>query len=585
MTNFFSKYKVIFETFIMTIAFYLLINLSKTNIDNIYYLVFMPVMASVAAVFYFGNKYNSFSKILSYLLAFILSAITLTSLSFSVYGDSRILGFNWIQTIFILFSFTIFFDMCFRLILALAQKLSTYLGKEEPIRWKTSFIIILILWLVYLVPFLPGNTAGDGNYQLKQFFHYVPMTNHHPFLSTLFEGGIMYIGHVSGSDNLGLFFYVSLQALICCLIYSYSISKLSLLGFSEKIGYILSIIVGILPYWSLLSETLHKDALFIAFFAWFTTECIIISCNILSKGKLTKREIVILTISALLVSFWRNNGFFLVAPTILLFLLIDKGRYWKLFLISFLVVSLTYIGFSKAILPTIGVQPSEKRETYSLPVQQTARYLRDHPKDVTTHEKKVLNATFTFNNYKELSKLYNPNLADPVKNNMKDNFNVIAYLKVWLSMGIRHPKSYIEATYAGTYLYYTPWYKGQNFIWCGTMSEFEFPKFLNLHYLISSKIRDNFRKALTSVMNIPIFNILTNDALCIWFCILIFAYLWKSFGFSYTIPLFPVLINLLVCIASPVNGLNRYSGCALFATYMLIMYFLFILKFKGDKSE
>ena len=578
-----SKYKIVFETVIAIIAFYLLINLSKTNVDNIYYLVFMPIMAFVATVFYFGNKYHNFNKIISYILALILASITMTSLSFSVYGDSRILGFNWIQTIFILFSLTILFDKCFQLLIALTLKLSTYVGKGKPISWKASFLIIFVLWLVYLIPFLPGNTAGDGNFQLAQFFRHAPMTNHHPFFTTIFEGGIVYIGHSLGSDNLGLFLYVFVQLLICCAIYSYSIYKISLLGFSKKVGYCLSIIVGILPYWSFLSETLHKDALFIAFFAWFTTECTIISCDIFNKNRISKKEIAILTIAALLVSLWRNNGFFLVVPSIFLFVFTNKRKNWKPFLISLLTVSFIYIGFSKAILPVIGVQSTEKRETYSLPVQQTARYLRDHPNDVTTNEQKVLKSTF--NNYKNLSKLYNPNIADPVKFNMKDNFNTGAYLKVWLSMGLRHPKTYLEAAYAGTYLYYSPWYKGQNFIWCGTMSGFEFPKYLNLHYLTSTKIRDSFQNILRLIMNIPVFNILTNDALSIWFCILMFAYLWKRNGFLFTIPIFPVLINLSVCIASPVNGMVRYSGCALFATYTLIMYFMFILKFKGDKSE
>ena len=439
---------------------------------------------------------------------------------------------------------------------------------------------------VYLIPFLPGNTAGDGNFQLAQFFRHAPMTNHHPFFYNYFEGGIVYIGHSLGSDNLAYSYMYLTKHLIAggnTLYQIYQIFAAILLLFYKK-----SRILAFHYRWYssilvLLSETLHKDALFIAFFAWFTTECIVISCDIFNKNRINKKEIAILTIAALLVSLWRNNGFFLVVPSIFLFIFTNKRKNWKPFLISLLTVSFIYIGFTKAILPVIGVQSTEKREAYSLPVQQTARYLKDYPEDVTPNEQKVLKSTF--NNYKNLSKLYNPNIADPVKFNMKDNFNTGAYLKAWLSMGLRHPKVYLEAAYAGTYFYYSPWYKGQNFIWCGTMSGFEFPKFLNLHYLTSAKIRDSFLNTLTSIMNVPVFNILTSDALCIWFCILMFAYLWKRNGFLFTIPIFPVLINLLVCIASPINGMVRYSGCALFTTYTLIMYFIFILKFKGDKSE
>ena len=66
-------------------------------------------------------------------------------------SGSRILSFNWMQTIFILFSLTILFDKCFQLLITLALKLSTYVGKgndfmEDLIpyylcrQWKLKYI-------------------------------------------------------------------------------------------------------------------------------------------------------------------------------------------------------------------------------------------------------------------------------------------------------------------------------------------------------------------------------------------------------------------------------------------------------------
>lgn len=60
-------------------------------------------------------------------------------------------------------------------------------------------------WLLYLFPFLPGNVAGDGNFQLLQFYGAIPMNNHQPILSTIFEGEVFNLGRYLGGDNFGVF--------------------------------------------------------------------------------------------------------------------------------------------------------------------------------------------------------------------------------------------------------------------------------------------------------------------------------------------------------------------------------------------
>lgn len=296
---------------------------------------------------------------------------------------------------------------------------------EKGISWKKSFFIIILGWVIYLLPFLPGNVAGDGNFQLIEYFGHAAMTNHHPFLSTMLEGGILNLGKHILNDNFGLFLYVIIQLLICCLIYSYCIFKVSTLGINKKIGIYFSIFIGFAPYWSFVSETLHKDGLFIAFFALFITSLVMMSVNLFIRKRLIKKQLILLTVSALLVCFWRNDGIYMVIPSIICLIFVNKRKYWKTFTCSLLVLLSVYVAFNKVLLPALDVAPTEKREMLSLPVQQTSRYIKYYPNEITKNQRQVLKETF--NNSTKLGELYNPNNADPTKFNLKDQFNVKIY--------------------------------------------------------------------------------------------------------------------------------------------------------------
>ena len=81
----------------------------------------------------------------------------------------------------------------------------------------------------------------------------------------------------------------------------------------------------------------------------------------------------------------------------------------------------------------------------SVPFQQTARYLREYPDDVTASEKKAINRIL---DYDVLAEKYNPELSDPVKitfrfrdddNDPKLDGYMNDYFKAWFAMFRRHP--------------------------------------------------------------------------------------------------------------------------------------------------
>lgn len=565
-----------FKFLIIMTGISLLFDFQKINLNSMYLLVYIPIMIAVYLLLNIPLKTVFLNKNISYILSVILSLVTIGNACGKLGIQFELI--NVCKLIVIIVGFTILFEKTFQLLIQFSIE-KNLITDEKGISWKKSFFIIVLGWVIYLLPFLPGNVAGDGNFQLIEYFGHAAMTNHHPFLSTMLEGGILNLGKHILNDNFGLFLYVIIQLLICCLIYSYCIFKVSTLGINKKIGIYFSIFIGFAPYWSFVSETLHKDGLFIAFFALFITSLVMMSVNLFIRKRLIKKQLILLTVSALLVCFWRNDGIYMVIPSIICLIFVNKRKYWKTFTCSLLVLLSVYVGFNKVLLPALDVAPTEKREMLSLPVQQTSRYIKYYPNEITKNQRQVLKETF--NNSTKLGNLYNPNNADPTKFNLKDQFNVKKYINIWIEMGLRHPLVYLAATFEGTNAYYTPWLLAQNFTWCGAISDWSKPNFLDLHYITPKRLRSSFIGFVNGIASLPFINMFLNDSLAIWLGILMAAFMWRKFGFKYLIPIIPIFMNLLICIASPVNGLIRYSGCVVFAIYILLTYYFYVLKFRN----
>lgn len=75
----------------------------------------------------------------------------------------------------------------------------------------------------------------------------------------------------------------------------------------------------------------------------------------------------------------------------------------------------------------------------------TARWGKDHPGEATEKEKNIV-SQFNIFTYDEMTKNYEPFLTDKASMyKLGDASLRNDYFKVWLSQGLKHPKSYIDA--------------------------------------------------------------------------------------------------------------------------------------------
>ena len=207
----------------------------------------------------------------------------------------------------------------------------------------------------------------------------------------------------------------------------------------------------------------------------------------------------------------------------------------------------------------------------SIPFQQTARYIKEYPDEVTLKEKNVINAVLSYDGIKEN---YNPEISDFVKNTFREESEdkLSEYFKIWFEMFLKHPMVYVEATLNNTFAYYYPFYN-QNVLGNYQFYIKEAPVatgYFDIHYIMPVKIRTTVTEYVQTWNKIPGISQIVNSGFYTWILLLLVGYLIYTKRIKGILLLIGPAINILVCIASPVNGLLRYAFPLMACTPLLI---------------
>lgn len=313
------------------------------------------------------------------------------------------------------------------------------------------FIILIIGLLPQLILSYPVGMSYDARYQLSQFFGLDTFTSHHPPASTWLMGEIVSFGLLFGNGNIAVFLYIVLQYLLFALITAYLLYTIRAYFQAPRWLQLLTLVVTLVsPYHAAYVGVMLKDILY----------SYVLLLTIIEVLYMLKRETYfwksvwhmgMLWISASLTILLRNNGQYVIYPTILALLVftlrekINKIEKVKFFTLVFLIIIL--VNSASAYLEINYVeQRGSIREALSLPFQQTARYVKEHEQDVTEQEKEIISKVL---DYENLSSLYDPVKSDAVKatyNSTTTKTELKEYLFVWVKQFFRHPMTYIEAT-------------------------------------------------------------------------------------------------------------------------------------------
>ncbi len=432
--------------------------------------------------------------------------------------------------------------------------------------------ILIVLWLPNYILYFPGCLTYDIIRQYEQFFS-GNLTNHHPVLTTLFEGMFVKFGRNIGCQNVGIAVYLLFTLLFTSGVFAICFYWMHKKNTKYWIRFTGLAFYGFFPIWSAYARTAVKDTLFYPIFVLFV---LFIFDIVLEPEKIfdSKVKSILFLIVSLLLCLVRHNGFYILIFT-MPFCIVGVKKYRRQLIVLFIIMVAFWEVYQKAILPMAGVKPGGKQEMLSIPFQQTARYVKYYRNDVSTEEEKVIRKVL---DYDTIGKNYDPDLSDPVKNTYKQKDEYLKdYFNIWFEMLKKHPTAYIQATLNGTYGYW------------GYMTEIRYPygyyvqpesmdtyqKEYKIYYSEKTKyIRDIYHGVLDTIYQKTPLTLFTKPMIYLWILIGLLGMV-CSFKktIRYWIAFLPVVTSFLICLASPVNGDMRYM---LPITASTILYVAFV---------
>jgi hypothetical protein len=285
-----------------------------------------------------------------------------------------------------------------------------------------------------------------------------------------------------------------------------------------------------------------------------------------------KSNLVLMFIYGLMIMQIRNNGVFVLVFLLpVVFILVSRKNKVYMGGVIIALIAVSYL-LNNIVYPALGVTNLVvKEDTYCIMFQQTAKYGQDHPDDVTDEEREFLDTLF---DYDELVEVYNPQLADWVKNCLKiceansvDNTNSeflavrSQYFKVWFAQFLRHPLCYIDTFLQCSYGYYYPEVKpykegagnyemDRNMFTEGMHAARQIEKLAPARFILEQ---------LSKLEYVPGVGLLYRCGFYTW-CVL-FAVVYYIVKKRYINIVFaiPAMVNILVCLISPVNTCLRYA--------------------------
>lgn len=274
----------------------------------------------------------------------------------------------------------------------------------------------------------------------------------------LLGGSICAVHKVTGSYNLGIACYTLFQMAVIAGVFTGMIAYLRKKGVSVWLRVLSVIYFAVFPVVVMFTLCSAKDAL-------FTGALLLLVISLLEMGCAGENFFAsrgwqcTLVCSAALMMLLRKNGvyaFLVMVPVLLLMQKRQENRKYRKRLGVLLIGAFAlFLAGNTLLTVSLHAQAGENQEILTVPIQQLARTYKYTPEAFSDEEKTLL---FRILPEDALAR-YNPRLSDPVKyffNNQEYEKDRSQYAKLWLSVGMRKPLSYLNAWLMTSYGFWYP---------------------------------------------------------------------------------------------------------------------------------
>lgn len=541
------------------------------------------IVIALLAVFYYHMQKHVWEKGISRVVLSALFAF------FQVFGTSFAATASWdmifacgrnmVKAGIAFAGYFVLYNMMIKGILVFLRKYAKGICRQDVRKqeWftankKSIFAVaglILLMWLPYFIASFPALSNWDFFDMLDSYYGRdtnslrvvnlldpdVTLNNNNPVLQCLMAVGFMKLGNLLGSPYIGIFLFVSIQAVLFALVLSYVIYFLAKQGIRKGVRIGILLLYGLLPVNANYAFATLKDTNF----AFVMILYILLIIELVQDEKAflaSKKKCILLGALAFLMIMLRNNGLYVVAITSVVFL-VAMRRQWKRLVLPLFMPVVLYIFISNVIYPALSIAPGSRAEAYSIPFQQTARLLKEHPDEVSDEDKALIEKVF-YVTWEDIAQRYTPELSDPVKSRFDRKVTdeeMSEYFRMWFKYLLKYPEVYVQATMGNCYGYFYP--EAKSWIRYGDIAPTGEP------YGVKSPERlAVIRNEMTSMCyvfrNIPGVGMLISIGFytwCLFLCIIILLHFKEKQGILMVVP---ILVLTLTAIAGPANTMMRY---------------------------
>lgn len=453
-----------------------------------------------------------------------------------------------------------------------------------------AFLVILLFWMPYILAKFPGAAMPETLAEMRQFY-WNEINNYYPPLHTVIMSLIMQLGNLIHSYTLGFFLNLVLQLALLLSAFSYGFVLMKRWKTPYAIRYASLAIICIVQFFPMESTIVEKDVPYTACVIFLVLLLYELVRTIRAGGEYSWKKVTGMVLVCMGVACSRNEGFYLIlvsgiAMAVYVFRLLWTRNRTKCIRImaAVLLPILLFAGYQKILLPACGVEDNGPKEALSIPFQQTARYVRDYGDEISEEDAAIIARVL---DYENLAELYDPITSDPVKYtyHAETTGELLDYFGVWFRQLLKHPGNAVEATmnnaygwfyqegYAHNYLM-TPTIDGQEIRW-----EIKQPEKL-------AGVRQVMERAAKLLSRVPVVNWFENAGFVSWMMILAVAVWIGSGRKKYLLSVLPLLVELLVCVASPTfNYQVRYIMPVMFCIPYLLPMVLQSLTEKPEREQ
>lgn len=308
-----------------------------------------------------------------------------------------------------------------------------------------TFGLIFAAWGTVFLILFPGVYGYDAPNQILQGLGEIQMNVYQPILHTFILGRCVWIGQeLFGKYEAGIAFYSFIQmtfmAYVATRVCMYVYEKTKRIQW--WIGCMFFFIL--FPLHAVLAVSTTKDIFFTGIFVLIFIKVMEMTEN--PKEVFSSKKYMFFYSILLFFLFWfRSNGIYIILFMVP-FMVILLRKFWKKILIYTIIPMIAFISIQNMLLTFCDIGEGHAlREMLSIPCQQIARAYTYNENDFTSDEKSVLFEIIpeeTFDVYP-----YRQTISDSIKgalNTEQLKKDPIKYLSLYLKIGIKAPKSYIE---------------------------------------------------------------------------------------------------------------------------------------------